>query len=122
MNENADGFAHVSEHNLAAIFDFYDIEWQYEPTTFVLDAKADGSLASAFAPDFYLPQFDLYIELTTLKQRHVTKKNKKLRLLKARYPQVNAKILYLRDYEKLIESHVHLVASLVLPAADQLAA
>lgn len=122
MNENADGFAHVSEHNLAAIFDFYDIDWQYEPTTFVLDAKADGSLASAFAPDFYLPQFDLYIELTTLKQRHVTKKNKKLRLLKARYPQVNAKILYLRDYEKLIESHVHLVASLVLPAADQLAA
>lgn len=118
-----EGFAHVSERNLAAIFDFYGIEWEYEPRTFVLDAKADGSLASAFAPDFFLPQFDLYIELTTLQQRHVTKKNKKLRMLRDRYPEVNAKILYLRDYQKLMAEHIDLVDGLVIfESSDQAAA
>ncbi len=120
--EPSDRFAHVSERNLAAIFDHYRIEWQYEPTMFVLDAKADGSLSSAFSPDFYLPQFDLYVELTTMQQRHVTKKNKKLRQLLARYPEVNAKILYLRDYEQLIESHCGIVAGLVVEPAQQVAA
>ncbi len=99
-------FAHISERNIAAILDFYGIEWLYEPTTFVLETHDDGSLLSAFSPDFFLPHFDLYIEVTTMQQRHVTKKNRKLRKLREKFPEVNAKILYLRDYEQLMSTHL----------------
>lgn len=105
-------FAHESERNVAAILDYYDIEWQYEPTTFVLACHADGSVSSAFSPDFYLPAFDLYVEITTMAQKHVTKKNRKLRQLRERYPDVEAKILYQRDYERLMLTHLSLIADL----------
>jgi hypoxanthine phosphoribosyltransferase len=94
-------FAHDSERRLAALLDFYGIEWQYEPRTFALDEDADG-IRAAFAPDFYLPAFDVYVEVTTLRQKLVTKKNRKARLLRARYPEVRLIVLYQRDMEALL--------------------
>jgi hypothetical protein len=96
-------FAHSSEEELARILDFYHIAWQYEPRTFAIEWDAEGNVVSSFTPDFYLPEHDLYIELTTLKQSLVTKKNRKVRLLRELYPEVNCKILYASDYRKLIE-------------------
>ena len=96
-------FAHSSEEELARILDFYHIAWQYEPRTFAIEWDAEGKVVSSFTPDFYLPEHDLYIELTTLKQSLVTKKNRKVRLLRELYPEVNVKILYASDYRKLIE-------------------
>ena len=90
------GFAHDSERRFAAMLDFYGVEWQYEPRTFVLDEDA-GSVRCAFTPDFYLPAFDLYVELTTLRQKLVTKKNRKVRQLRERYPDVHLRVLYQRD-------------------------
>ena len=60
------------------------------------------NVVKAFTPDFYLPDLDLFIELTTMKQSLVTKKNRKVRLLRELYPDVNIKILYERDYKNLI--------------------
>jgi hypothetical protein len=97
----AASFAHPSERDFAAVLDFYGVEWRYEPRTFVLGEDAEGNPTVAFSPDFYLPQLDLYIELTTLKQRLVTKKNRKLRVLRERYPGVNVMILYRRDWQNL---------------------
>lgn len=94
-------FAHPSEREFAAVLDFYGVAWRYEPRTFVLDEDADGNPLEAFSPDFYLPDLDLYIELTTLRQRLVTKKNRKVRRLRARYPGVNVMVLYRRDWENL---------------------
>ena len=51
-----------------------------------------------FTPDFFLPEFDLYIEITTLNQKLVTKKNRKVRRLRERYPEITCKIFYQRDY------------------------
>jgi len=96
------GFAHNAERELAALLDFYGIVWRYEPTTFVLDEHPDGSPRSAFTPDFHLPDFDLYVELTTLDQRLVTRKNGKVRRLRERYPHIRIKVLYRRDYEHLL--------------------
>ena len=96
-------FAHASEEEFARILDFYHIAWQYEPRTFAIEWDVDGNVISSFTPDFYLPDHDLYIELTTLKQALVTKKNRKLRLLRDLYPEVKVKILYASDYRKLIE-------------------
>ncbi|MFN8632622.1 MAG: hypoxanthine phosphoribosyltransferase [Chloroflexota bacterium] len=97
-------FAHPSERELARIFDFYRVPWTYEPRSFVLKAKGERIL-EMFSPDFYLPELDLYLELTTLRQRLVTKKNRKLRLLKELYPDVNVRLLYRRDYQELIAKY-----------------
>ncbi len=95
-------FAHNSERQFAKLLDFYGIEWEYEPHTFVLERDPRGTPLEAFSPDFYLPAYDLYIEITTLKQKLVTKKNRKVRLLQERYPGVNVRILYQRDYLNLL--------------------
>ena len=79
-------FAHASEAELARILDFYDVAWEYEPHTFPILYDRDGAVLESFSPDFYLPDLDLYIELTTLKQRLVRKKNRKLRRLRDLYP------------------------------------
>ena len=95
-------FAHNSERQFARLLDFYGIEWQYEPRTFTLERDKVGNPVQAFTPDFYLPAYDLYIEITTLNQKLVTKKNRKARRLRELYPDVQVKILYQRDYLNLL--------------------
>ena len=82
--------------------DFYEIDWAYEPTTFDIDWDREGRATHRFSPDFYLPAFDLYIEITTLNQKLVTKKNRKARRLVELYPDVQIKVLYQRDYLHLL--------------------
>ena len=94
-------FAHPSEREFARILDFYRIEWRYEPRSFLLRSKGDQVL-EMFTPDFYLPQLDLYVEMTTLRQRLVTRKNRKVRLLRELYPDVNIVLIYKRDYHDLL--------------------
>jgi hypothetical protein len=96
-------FAHPSERVAAEILDFYRIDWQYEPTTFPIEWDAHGNVIASFSPDFYLPEFDLYIELTTMSQKLVTKKNRKVRRLKELYPDVNIKIFYQKDFRRLLQ-------------------
>jgi cytidylate kinase len=95
-------FAHPSEREFARVMDFYRIRWQYEPKTFPIEWDENKNVVKAFTPDFYLPDLDLFIELTTMKQSLVTKKNRKVRMLRELYPDVNIKILYERDYKNLI--------------------
>ena len=95
-------FAHNSERQFAKLLDFYGIAWEYEPRTFVLETDREGRPVQAFSPDFYLPAYDLYIEITTLNQKLVTKKNRKVRRLRARYPGVRVKVFYQRDYLNLL--------------------
>lgn len=95
-------FAHNSERQFAKLLDFYDVTWEYEPVEFVLERNRKGEPAAAFRPDFYLPAHDLFIEITTLNQKLVTKKNRKVRRLSELYPQVRVKVLYQRDYLSLL--------------------
>jgi hypoxanthine phosphoribosyltransferase len=95
-------FAHNSERQFALLLDFYGINWDYEPREFVLEWDRLGAPVLAFRPDFYLPGYDLYIEITTLNQKLVTKKNRKIRQLRALYPGTKIKILYQRDYLNLL--------------------
>ena len=94
-------FSHPSEAAFAGVLDFYEIEWEYEPITFPLEWDENGRLITAFSPDFYLVEDDMYIELTTMKQKLVTKKNRKLRLLRQLYPRVKCKLMYRRDVENM---------------------
>ena len=95
-------FAHNSERQFAKLLDFYGIEWEYEPRTFTLEHDRDGRPAQAFTPVFYLPAYDLYIEVTTLNQKLVTKKNRKARRLRELHPEIRIKVLYQRDYLHLL--------------------
>jgi len=95
-------FAHPSERVAADILDFYQIRWDYEPTTFPIEWDGQGNVISSFTPDFYLRDLDLYIELTTMNQKLVTKKNRKIRRLRELYPEVNIKIFYQRDFRNLL--------------------
>jgi hypothetical protein len=102
LPHHAVAFAHESERRLASLLDFYGVEWRYEPRTFVLEEDERG-VRCAFTPDFYLPAFDVYVEVTTLRQKLVTKKNRKVRMLRARYPEVRLVVLYQRDVAMLLE-------------------
>jgi hypothetical protein len=95
-------FAHDSEAELARILDFYGVAWRYEPDVFPISWNADGVVTESFAPDFYLPELDLYVELTTLKQSLVRKKNRKLRWMRQLYPEIRVKLFYARDFRALM--------------------
>jgi len=95
-------FAHASEAELARILDFYEVAWEYEPYTFPILYDRDGAVLESFSPDFYLPEMDLFVEITTLKQRLVRKKNRKLRRLRDLYPDLRIKLLYARDFRALL--------------------
>jgi hypothetical protein len=95
-------FGHPSEQLFANLLDFYRIQWDYEPRSFPLQWDKDGNVTEAFTPDFYLPEFDLYVELTTMKQTLVTRKNRKIKLLRAIYPHINIQVFYQKDFQDLI--------------------
>jgi hypoxanthine phosphoribosyltransferase len=105
LKSDSVGFAHASERQFARLLDFYAIDWEYEPTSFDIDFDADGVVVARFTPDFYLPDYDLYIEITTLNQKLVTKKNRKVRRLREHYPEVKCKIFYQRDYLSLVAKY-----------------
>src|SRR5205085_9362732 len=95
-------FAHPSEARIARLLDFYHVRWEYEPRSFELEWDADGRSIKSFTPDFYLPDYDLYLEVTTLKPSLINRKNRKVRLLREHYPDVNIKLFSLRDVEALM--------------------
>ena len=95
-------FAHQSEEIFANLLDFYRIAWEYEPRSFPVQWDAEGRISESFTPDFYLAEFDLYVELTTMKQSLVTRKNRKIRLLRELYPHLSVQIFYQKDFENLI--------------------
>jgi hypothetical protein len=98
-------FANEAERECAKVLDFYGVPWEYEPRTFVLEEDEDGRVIEAFTPDFYLPEQKLFLEITVMKQRLVTRKNRKLRKLRELYPDVNVKLFYKRDIERLAQRY-----------------
>jgi hypothetical protein len=104
-------FANRIELECAKILDFYGVPWDYEPHQFVLERDEQGRVTSAFTPDFYLPDQDLYVEVTVMKQSLVTRKNRKLRQLRELYPHVRVKLFYRRDIERLAQRYQLKLAS-----------
>lgn len=106
MSENGEKkqvtFVHPSEEQFARILDFYQVSWEYEPRTFPLKWDEAGNVIEAFSPDFYLPEQDLYVELTTMAQRLITKKHRKLRRLKELYPEINVKLINRADFKQMM--------------------
>jgi hypoxanthine phosphoribosyltransferase len=104
-------FANRIELECAKILDYYRVPWDYEPRTFVLERDAEGRITRAFTPDFHLPEQNLYIEVTVMKQSLVTRKNRKLREVQRLYPDVRVKLFYRRDIERLAQRYQLKLAS-----------
>jgi hypoxanthine phosphoribosyltransferase len=94
-----------AEAECARILDFHGIPWEYEPRSFVLEEDADGRVLEAFTPDFYLPEQNCYLEVTVMKQSLITRKNRKIRKLRERYPDVTIKLFTRRDFERLAQKY-----------------
>lgn len=101
-NPNPPIFVHRIEGEFARILDYYGIVWEYEPHTFALKTDDDGNVTEAFSPDFYLPQQELYVELTTLRPKLITKKNRKIRRLQELYPHINVKLFKRSDLRDMM--------------------
>ena len=95
-------FSHALEEEFARILDYYGIEWQYEPHTFPLEWDAEGNVTVAFSPDFYIPDQDLYVELTTLRPKLIRHKNRKLRRMAELYPHINVKLFKRKDLRDMM--------------------
>jgi hypothetical protein len=104
VSENAQ-FAHPSERVFASLLSLYGHDWVYEPIEFPLAWNSDGQPTRGFRPDFFLPEHHLFIEMTVLDQRSVTKKNQKIRQFRVLYPEVELVVVYQRDFNKLIQRH-----------------
>ena len=85
-------FAHYSEKIFSEHLDLFNIQWIYEPISFPLK-WGSGAIKMMFTPDFYLPELDVYVEITTMNQNLITKKQKKLKLAKKLYPKCNFKLI-----------------------------
>jgi len=51
-----------------------------------------------FTPDFYLPEYNTYIEITTMDQKLITKKQKKIKLARKLYPQTSFKLINEKEF------------------------
>jgi hypothetical protein len=100
--EQSAKFVHPAEEIFARILDFYGIPWEYEPRTFPLAWDEDKNVIEAFTPDFYLPEQELYIELTTLRPHLSTHKDRKLKRLQELYPEVKIKLFKRREMRNLM--------------------
>ncbi|MEX2103654.1 MAG: hypothetical protein WD805_06785 [Gaiellaceae bacterium] len=104
-SEGGPAFANPAEVECAKLLDFYGIPWEYEPHSFVLETDEDGRVLEAFTPDFYLPEQELYLEVTVMKQSLITRKNRKIRKLHERYPDIKIKLFTRRDFERLAQKY-----------------
>ena len=118
LEEGLTPFAHESEAELARILDFYGVRYEYEPHTFPILWNLDGAVVESFSPDFYLPELDLYLEITTLRQKLVRKKNRKLRRLRELYPDLTIKLFYARDFRALMLKYGKLAIAGAIKAGD----
>ena len=99
-------FAHQSEAEFARLLDFYEVEWLYEPCSFPIARDENGNAAEWFAPDFYLPQYDLYVEMTVQSPRLQSRKNRKVRLLREAFPDIAIKLFTRRDVERIFSNRL----------------
>ena len=95
-------FIHPIEQAFARILDFYGVTWEYEPRTFPLAWDQEGNVIEAFKPDFYLPEQNLYVELTTLRPKLTLRKNRKLKKIKELYPDINIKLFKRRELRNMM--------------------
>ena len=94
-------FAHPAEQACVSLFEQHGLSWRHEPVCFILARHDDGSIHEAFTPDFYLPELDVFIEVTAMDPRHASRKRRKVRQLRTLVPDLEIVLLEARDLSRL---------------------
>lgn len=81
-------FRSAWEANIARILDYEDIEWEYECKRFFFNEEVDGVLS--YQPDFYLPQFNKWIEVKGWMDE---KSKTRLKLFEEQYPNESKNLI-----------------------------
>ena len=87
------------EANIARLFNFLGIKWIHQPRTFDLGSQT-------YTPDFYLPDYDIYIEVKNFLGRYSKIRDRKFREL---YPNTKLILLLKKDYLELERKYSHLI-------------
>lgn len=102
--EESSRMKNPSEIEFAKILDMYHLRWVYEPKTFPLAWDEEGRVTMAFSPDFYLADYDLYLELTVMNPKYTQEKRFKTREIERLYPGTQVRLVQKRDYQHLLRS------------------
>lgn len=78
-------FAHELEERFAEILDYFELEYEYEPTTFILKTTANGEIKQGFTPDFFIPEHNIYVEITAMNGSSCNKKRRKIEAIDELY-------------------------------------
>jgi hypothetical protein len=84
------------EANVARILKHFSIEYSFEQKSFLLNKPEGGQ--TRYTPDFYLPQYDTYIEV---KGRWYSDGKSKFQLCKEQYPNIKIKLVDGKKYKRL---------------------
>lgn len=79
------------EANFARILNLLKIKWVFQPESFDLKFQK-------YTPDFYLPEYDLYVEIKNFLSNYSAKRDKAFRKL---YPDKNLSLILRPEYTKL---------------------
>lgn len=83
------------EANLARLFNRFCITWVHQPETFDLHGQR-------YTPDFYLPEYDLYIEVKNFLAPYSKDRDEGFRRL---YPKVDLKLLLKEEYLEIEKNY-----------------
>lgn len=87
------------EANIARLFNYSDIKWKHQPKIFDLKTQT-------YTPDFYLPEYDMYIEVKNFLWKYSEIRDRKFRKL---YPDINLILLLKKNYLELEKEYSHLI-------------
>lgn len=98
-------FAHESEEMFADVLDELNLEWEYEPTVFIIKEN-NGNVKKAFKPDFYIPELDLYVEISTCTNRR--RKRRKVEQAQEKHPEANIILLLSEQLKEIFTEYSYL--------------
>jgi len=86
-------FLHASETEFARMLDARDITWRYKPRTFAVEWDEEGNFIDCFTPDFFLPDYEMYVVLIAPYRSVPDGKTKRVKLLRRQHPEIRIEVL-----------------------------
>ncbi len=83
------------EANIARLYNYKKIKWEYEPKTFDIGGQM-------YTPDFYIPDSDTYVEIKNFWGQYSKKRDTKFR---EAYPDIKLQVILKKEYLELQEKY-----------------
>lgn len=87
------------EANVARVFNLLNIKWQYAPKIFDLGKHT-------YRPDFYLPEYDMFIEVKNFMGDYSKQRDS---LFRQKYPDIKLDLILKKDYSNIKSNYEELI-------------